>query len=68
MTLSKENSHKKTKVMKVRSKSLGIPTPLRRALQIYHISTSENLSFDPTTPLTTAEQHPEHSLQKIKNL
>ena len=44
-----------------RSESFSIPTPLRRALQIYHISTSENLSFDPTTPLTTAEQHWEHS-------
>ena len=42
------------------SDGLCIPTPLRRALWIYHISTSENLSFNPTIPLTTAEQHPEH--------
>ena len=27
------------------SKSLSIPTPLKRAPQIYYISTSENLSF-----------------------
>ena len=43
------------------SDSLSIPTPLRRAPWIYHISISENLSFDPTTPLTTAKQHPEYS-------
>ena len=42
-------------------KSLSIPTPLRRVLWIYHVSMSENLSFDPATPLTTAGQHPEHS-------
>ena len=43
------------------SESLSIPTPHRRALQIYHISTNENLSFNPTTPLTTDEQHSEYS-------
>ena len=37
------------------SEILNIPTPLQRAPQIYHISISENLSFDPTTALTTAE-------------
>ena len=37
------------------SESLNISTPLRRAPWMYHISTSENLSFDPTIPLTTAE-------------
>ena len=40
--------------------SLSIPTPLRKAPWLYHISMSENLSFDPTTPLTTVE-HPDHS-------
>ena len=45
------------------SESLSIPTPIRRAPWIYHISTSENLSFNPTTPLTTAEQHPETALE-----
>ena len=48
------------------SESLNIPTLLRRAPQIYHISTSENLSFNPTTPLTTAEQHPVHSPQRFR--
>ena len=43
------------------SETLSIPTPLRRAPLIYHISTSENISFDPTMPLTTAAQHCEHS-------
>ena len=43
------------------TKSLGISTPLRRALWIYHTSTSKNLSFNTATPLTTAEQYPEHS-------
>ena len=27
----------------------------------------KNLSFDPTTPLTTAEQHPEHSPQRLRS-
>ena len=44
-----------------RSESLNIPTPLRRVPWIYHISTSENLSFNPTKPLTKAEQQPVHS-------
>ena len=49
------------------SDSLNIPTPLRRATEIYHISMNENLSFDPTTPLTRAEQHPVHSPQRIRS-
>ena len=49
------------------SESLSIPTPLRRSPQIYHISISDNLSFDPITPLTTAKQHPEHSLQRFRS-
>ena len=39
------------------SESLSISTPLRRAPWIYHIFTSENLSFTPTTLHATAEQH-----------
>ena len=39
-----------------RSESLSIPTPLRKTPWIYHISMSENLSFN-LTALTTAEQH-----------
>ena len=49
------------------SKSLNIPSSLRRALWIYHISTSENLSFEPTTLLTKAEQHPVHSIQRLRS-
>ena len=49
------------------SKSLSIPTPLRRAPQIYYVSMSENLSFNPTTPLTTAEQHPVHLPQRFRS-
>ena len=49
------------------SENLSIPTPVRRPSWIYHVSTSENLSFDPTTPLTTAEQHPEHSPQRFRS-
>ena len=47
------------------SESLSIPTPLRRTPCIYHISMIENLSFDPTTPLTTTKNtqntHPKDS-------
>ena len=35
---------------KSRSESLSIPTPLCRALHLYHVSTCENLSFRPATP------------------
>ena len=40
------------KAYESRSESLSIPTPLSIALRIYHISMSENLSFNTTTPLT----------------
>ena len=43
------------------SKSLGIPTPLRRAPWIYQVSTSENLPFDPTASLVrTSDPHLQH--------
>ena len=48
------------------SESLNMFSPLRRAPWIYHISMSENLSFDPTRPLTTAEQHPVHSPWRLR--
>ena len=48
------------------SKSLVIPTPLRRVPRIYHILMREDLSFNPTTPLTRAEQQPVHSPQKLR--
>ena len=50
-----------------RSKSLSIPTPLRRAPWIFHASTSENLSFNPNTLLITAEQHPEYSPRQFRS-
>ena len=53
--------------MRVEAKVLNIPTPVRRAPQIYHISTSENISFDSATPLTTAEQHPEHLTGRFRS-
>ena len=49
------------------SQSLNIPTPLRRAPWIYHVSTSQNFSFNPATPLTTSEQHPEHSPRSFRS-
>ena len=49
------------------SKSLSICTLLRSTPQIYHVSMSENLSFKPTMPLTTAEQHPVHSPQRFSS-
>ena len=47
--------------------SISIPTPLRRAPWIYQVSTSENLSFDPTTTHTTAEGHQDHLAQKFRS-
>ena len=32
----------------------NLPTPLRRTSRIHHISSNENISFDPSTPHTTA--------------
>ena len=48
------------------SESLNIPTLFRRVPWIYHISMSENLFFNPTTPLTTAEEHPVHSCWRLR--
>ena len=36
------------------SKSSNLPTPLRRTSRIHHVSCDENISFDPSTPHTTA--------------
>ena len=49
------------------SESLSIPTPLRTALQMYHISTSDNLSFNPTISLTMAEQHTGHCPRRFRS-
>ena len=37
------------------SENINISTPLRRAPRIYHVSTMEDLSFNPTTPPTRAK-------------
>ena len=49
------------------SESLSIPAPLIRTPQIYHISMSKNLSFNPTTPLTTSRQHPAQSPRRFRS-
>ena len=36
------------------SETSNLPTPLRRTSRIHHVSSSENISFDPSTPGTTA--------------
>ena len=45
------------------NESLNIPTPLWRTPHLYHVSASENLSFNPATPLTTVHPHQAHSPQ-----
>ena len=32
------------------SENVNIPTPVRRTSRIHHVSSDENISFDPTTP------------------
>ena len=36
------------------SENFNIPTPLQRTSRIHHVSSKENISFDPSTPCTTA--------------
>ena len=35
------------------SENFNIPTPLRRTSRIHHVSSDENISFDPATPCST---------------
>ena len=35
------------------SENFNIPTPLRCTARIYHVSSDDNISFDPTTPHST---------------
>ena len=47
-----------------RSESFNIPAPLRRAPRVYHVSTREELSFDPTNfgqSSTIIEHYEQHS-------
>ena len=39
------------------SKIFSIPTPLRQNCRVHHISSNDNISFDPSTPCTTATHH-----------
>ena len=41
------------------SETLNIPTPLRCTPRIHHVSSDENISFDPTTPCSmgTSQSH-----------
>ena len=48
------------------SESLNIPTPLCRTPCLYHIS-AENLSFNPTTTLSTVHPHQAHAPQKHRS-
>ena len=34
---------------------------------MYQVSTTENISFKPTTPLTTTAHHPEHSPRRFRS-
>ena len=36
-----------------RSDSFKVPTPLRHTPQIHHVSSNDNISFDPSTPHST---------------
>ena len=39
--------------------NFNIPTPLRRTFRIHHVSSDENISFDPATPnrMSTSQSH-----------
>ena len=44
------------------SENFNIPTPLRRTTKIHHVSSVENMSFDPdpVTPCNTGTRQPHH--------
>ena len=44
------------------SENFNIPTPLRRTSRIHHVSSDENISFDPATPCTTCTSQSHHKL------
>ena len=48
------------------SECLNVPTPLRRTPHLQHVSTGENLSFGPATPLTH-ETHPPHQHSGLRS-
>ena len=40
------------------SKNFNIPAPLRCTLRIHHVSSDDNISFDPTTPSSMGTSQP----------
>ena len=42
------------------SENFNIPTPLRHTPRIYHVSSDDNISFDPSTPCSTATSQSHH--------
>ena len=46
--------------MRAGSENLNIPTPLRRTSRIHHVSSDENISFDPVTPCITGTIQSHH--------
>ena len=45
---------------KSRSENFNIPTPLRCNPRIHHVSSDDNISFDPTTPCSTGTSQSYH--------
>ena len=43
-----------------RSENFNIPTPLRWTSRIHHVSSGDNISFDPTTPCSTGTSQWHH--------
>ena len=42
------------------SESFNVPTPLRCTPKIHHVSSDDNISFDPSTPYSTATSQSHH--------
>ena len=42
------------------SETSNLHTPLRRTSRIHHVSSNENISFNPSTPCTTATSRSNH--------
>ena len=42
------------------SESFNIPTPLRHTPKIHHVSSDDSISFDPSTPCSTATNQSHH--------
>ena len=43
------------------SETSNLPIPLRQTSRIHHVSSNENISFDPSTPCTTATSQSNHN-------